>query len=1542
MQMDTTAAEPTVRPCRPCKRLRLLPPALLALLLLLNSLQAWAARHDFHFNTLDSRDGLAQNTVNALLQDSAGFVWIATEGGLHRHDGYALRQFMNDPDDPETLPESFVTSLVEDDVGRLWLGLNTRFIASIDLQTGRIRAYAGLAGAPGEAYRDRVSALLWQPGRGLWVGTGEGVDLFDPQTGQRERRLSFGRYIEARLRGEWLAALPDGTVLAASLEGFFVFAPGSTLPRRIGPERRLHTVRVESDDSVLVGGDEGLLRWRRGSSDLELVLPARSEAEAVRSIARDHDGRLWLALRGAGLGRLDPATSRIDLLRHDPDLDRGLPENRIARVMVDRSGLLWVGGEARGVSTVRPEGSPLTRVLDTRPELQPVLSNNIRSLHESGDGTLWAGTDGRGLVRLVGEEFAFETHYPALRAALAAASPDQIIRVFGIADGGSGRLWLASDVGLFDYRPAQKRAQLQALPLPPGRDQPVTELRHVMRARDGSLWVASFTDGLLWMAADGKDHHWYAYRPGEPNSLSHPLVTHVFEDRDGRIWASTLEGLNRIDPGDRGVLQFRHDPVDPDSLSGNLVRHVRQDPAGNYWVATHSGLNLLMPRTDGRFSVRRFGLGQGLGSSTVYASEVDSDGKVWLSSNAGMARLDPDTGNLLRFDMQDGLQDLEFNGAASLRLRDGRLAFGGVRGINLVNPSHAEPVAFDATVQITSIEVGGVPLAPQALRAPARIEVPLSERVLRFGFSRLDYSFPGRNRYAYRLDGFDADWTLAATRNEAAYTNLAAGNYVLRVRASYRDGRLGDYEARLEIQVVPPWWNSRLAHLGYALSAAGLGLLVFTRQRRERRRERRLVRELSEREERLKLSLWGSGDEFWDWDIRNNRLYRVGAEQLLGPGADAELDTEDFRSRAVHPEDIRRLQQIMQAHIAGRTEFFESEHRVRRGDGGWVWVRSRGKVVERDENGTPIRMAGTARDITASREAERERRIASEVLRSMGEAVAVFDLDLRFSSINPAFSRITGYGEDEVLGQGAELLESSQHDAGFYRDMRETIAATGQWQGEVWQRRRDGEEYLAALEVNAVSDPHGERSHYVWVVNDITDRKRTEQELRYLANYDTLTGLPNRSMLSERLARAVVRARRQGTRVAVLFLDLDRFKDINDSLGHAAGDRILKSAAARLLATVRPQDTVARLGGDEFTVILEDLEDRRHAEEVAQRVLDAFLAALEVEGRSEIIITPSIGISLYPDHALVPTDLLKYADTAMYSAKERGRNTFAFYNETMDAEARRRASLVSALRRALDRREFYLVFQPRMDLEDGRIAGFEALLRWRSEELGEMSPGEFIPVAEETGLILPIGEWVLREACSVLAGWREQGHTALAMSINVSVLQLLRGHVPELIKELLAEYELPPERIELEVTESMVMANAEQATEVLHQLKALGVLLAIDDFGTGYSSLVYLKRLPIDTLKVDKEFVGDLTTDPDDEAITATIITMAHSLGLNVVAEGVETVEQLQYLHEQRCDEIQGYLLSRPIEESDCLHFLQHHDAPTLLASSGLRMPIDR
>ena len=714
------------------------------------------------------------------------------------------------------------------------------------------------------------------------------------------------------------------------------------------------------------------------------------------------------------------------------------------------------------------------------------------------------------------------------------------------------------------------------------------------------------------------------------------------------------------------------------------------------------------------------------------------------------------------------------------------------------------------------------------------------------------------------------------------------------------------------------------AQIVLLLVALLLACLFCRMVSRRRQNEALLHAQIRERESRLNLALWGSGDEYWDWNVLDNSLYRLGAARLLGEGAQESLSTGDWRANAVHPEDQPHVWKRLQEHISGRAESFESEHRIRGANGGWIWVRSRGKIVERDAAGSPLRMAGTARDITEIRHAERERRVALEVLRSMSEAVAVTDLEFDFISVNPSFSRITGYSEAEVVGQPSTLLNATQHSAEFYSRVREILERTGHWAGEMWQRRKDDEEFLGWIEMSEVRDELGVRSHFVAVVTDITDKKRAEQELRYLANYDTLTGLPNRALLSERLSRAVVRARRQETRVAVLFLDLDRFKDINDSLGHAVGDRLLKAAATRLQATVSASDTVARLGGDEFTMVLEDVESVFAVERMARDILLAFSRPLEVDERHEVSITPSLGISLYPDHALLPTDLLKFADTAMYQAKSEGRNTYQIYDETMDVEARRRAAVISALRKAVERGELHLVYQPRMSLTDDSITGVEALLRWRSAELGEINPTVFIPLAEESGLILPIGEWVLGEACRQLKVWRQQGLLDVSMGVNVSVLQLLRGKLAPFLQQLLERHGVPGERVELELTESMVMQNAEQATVVLNELRDLGVSLAIDDFGTGYSSLVYLKRLPIDTLKIDKEFVDDLTRDADDEAITSTIINMGHSLGLNVIAEGVETDAQLEFLRHHGCDEIQGHWLAKPMDGDRCLAFISN------------------
>ncbi len=1519
--------------------------SLLALAVLLLTTAANAARRDYQFSRVSASQGLLQRSVQALVQDDQGFVWIGTQAGLQRFDGQELQQIGGNHGEPGGLPESFVTALALDGRGRLWTGTNGHFLTSIDLVTGEART-ATLRNDP---MRDRVLAIAATDG-GLWVGTAAGIERFELDSGRRVEVLRIANTVRNEKRGvpRSMSLALDATkrLLAATDDGLFRIDPLTQRGERIGTSRLILAVHRDGQQRVWVGGIDGLMQL--GDDDVlrPVLLHGGDPVPAVRQIVADADGRLWLGLYAGGLLRLDPDSGIGKRFDANPAIPGSLHDSQVSSMMIDAGGLLWVGGEAFGLATTPTTGARFSLLIDPANIGENPASNNFRSLLEAEPGVIWAGTNAGSLKRIELANGAVEEFIQPLASALALdPAATRNLRIVGLARGQEMNVVVATDRGLVDLDPTG--ATSRRLSLTANGDATTTaskepQYRCLLRARDGTLWAGTTSSGLLAYTPASGEWRRFGPNPDLPDGLGNSTILSLFEDDRARLWIGTLDGLFVLDPKTGNAERHAHRPGDASSLSNNLVRAVLQTKDGQLWVANHGGLDRVIEdrkSESGAASRLRFehqNAAEGSLIATVYSVLEDSAGKLWMSNNLGITRFDPGTHVVSHYGMADGLQELEFNGGAQLALSDGRLLFGGIQGINLFEPADIVASTYAPPVVLTSLQVGNSGAPQQFLRELTQIDVPQSARLLRLRFAALDFAEPHGTRVEYRLDGFDNDWVRHGSGGEATYTNLDAGNYTLRVRGSNSDGVWSEHELSLPLRVIPEWWNSASARVGYGL----LGLLaiglVLRMQRGRRQSEVAMLRQIAQREERLKLALWGSGDEFWDWDILSNVVHRIGADQLLGRAMEEDLSTDDWRARAVHPDDLGRVQALLQAHITGQTPAFESEHRVRNARGDWIWVRSRGKVVERDTQNNALRIAGTARDITYSRDAERERRIATEVLSSMSEAVAVVDLEFRFVSVNPSFSRITGYTEAEVLGKPSSLLDSTQQHVEFYHQLRETTELEGHWKGEIWQRRKGGDEFLGWIELSEVCDKLGARTHFVAVVADITDQKRAELELRYLANYDTLTGLPNRTLLAERLERAVARARRANSRVGVLFLDLDRFKDINDSMGHAAGDRLLKAAAARLQETVREIDTVARLGGDEFTVVLEDLADAAAAEQMAARIVAAFDAPLEIEGRAETSISPSIGVALYPDHASSPNDLLKFADTAMYQAKDRGRNTWQMYTEAMDAETRRRASMMAALRKALDRGEFSLLFQPKLSLQERRITGVEALLRWNSDELGPISPAVFIPLAEETGLIVAIGEWVLREAAMTLARWRRAGFNDLVMAINISVLQLLRGHLPERVAAVLEECNVPANRIELEVTESMVMANAEQAILAMRALKSLGVSLAIDDFGTGYSSLIYLKRLPIDTLKIDKAFVGDLTTDPDDEAITATIITMAHSLGLNVVAEGAETIDQIGYLNEQGCDEIQGYWLSWPLDDTRCIDFIRDW-SPTCLGTIGGR-----
>ena len=533
------------------------------------------------------------------------------------------------------------------------------------------------------------------------------------------------------------------------------------------------------------------------------------------------------------------------------------------------------------------------------------------------------------------------------------------------------------------------------------------------------------------------------------------------------------------------------------------------------------------------------------------------------------------------------------------------------------------------------------------------------------------------------------------------------------------------------------------------------------------------------------------------------------------------------------------------------------------------------------------------------------------------EGVIITDSNSRILAVNKAFTQVTGYDLEELKGLTPRILQSGRHDAQFYAEMWESLKQSGQWIGEIWNKRKNGEIYPERLTIAAVKDNAGVVGNYVAVFSDITEIKQSQERLDFLAHHDPLTSLPNRLLFNLHLNHSIALAQRDRCQMAVIFIDLDHFKNVNDSLGHDRGDELLKKVAEVLGTQVRKSDTLARLGGDEFILLLNNIEALHHAGTIAEKFLSLLSQSFIVFGH-EIFITASIGISFYPMDGEDANTLVKNADTAMYFAKTHNRNSYHFYSPSMGEHAQERIKLETLLRRSIDRGEMAVHYQPQVNLLTGQLVGMEALLRWNNPELGMVSPIRFIPIAEDTGFIATLGEWVLRTACRQLQEWDSCAINMPCVSVNLSVKQLEYSDIVGIVSRILAETGLPSSRLELEVTESAIMNN-QRALGNLDGLRALGVVLAVDDFGTGYSSLSYLRRLPIQKLKIDRSFVSGMTAEPSREAIVRAIIAMANALGLRTIAEGIETESEAQFLRQEGCHDAQGYLFSQPLPPEELL-----------------------
>jgi diguanylate cyclase (GGDEF)-like protein/PAS domain S-box-containing protein len=697
--------------------------------------------------------------------------------------------------------------------------------------------------------------------------------------------------------------------------------------------------------------------------------------------------------------------------------------------------------------------------------------------------------------------------------------------------------------------------------------------------------------------------------------------------------------------------------------------------------------------------------------------------------------------------------------------------------------------------------------------------------------------------------------------------------------------------------------------------------LLFLLMGRYRRRDMNRLKALRERDERLQLVHTAAVIGVWELDLQTHQtVWSEESEALFGLTPGSFGGSQEAWLALIHPDDRASAQAAMEAWFAAPGPF-SIEYRILHPSAEERWLLSQGNTTF-DHKSQPLRLLGINIDITQRKRSEQHLRQASAVYESSRDGIIITDPQANIVSINPAASQICGYSEMELIGRNPSMLKSGRHSRKFFQQMWSAIVKAGGWSGEIWNRRRDGSVYPEWLRISTVHDTQGRVINYAGVFSDLTHLKRSEAELEHLATHDPLTGLPNRRLLNTRLLFAIKQAQRHDYGLALLLVDLDRFKDINDSFGLNTGDRVLQEMARRVVDCVGDENTVARHSGDELQVLIEEIREPRQAAKIAVQILDALRAPYETDD-NHFFLTASIGISLYPDNGDTPELLIRNADTAVHRAKEQGSNQSEFYSESLSRSALERLSMETGLRMALTHHELELHYQPQLLLASDQLAGVEALVRWRHPERGLIPPDIFIPLAEQSGLIQEIGEWVLDDACRQMAVWRDAGLQIPRVAVNLSAHQLGRSDLIQAVTETLAKYALAPSMLELELTETAIMRNPEKAHQTLEALADLGIALAVDDFGTGYSSLAYLQRLRLHRLKIDKTFVHDLPHNQNNTAICRAIIAMADSLGMVTVAEGVEEASQHDFLQASSCLIGQGWLFAKAMPAAELENWIK-------------------
>ncbi|MEP7703074.1 EAL domain-containing protein [Paraglaciecola sp. 25GB23A] len=1448
------------------------------------------------FQNYSLAQGLSQNTIPDIVEDKRGFMWFATLTGLNRFDGYEFKVYKHDPDIENSLPDSFIRELLVDSSGNLWVGTLSG-LARYNEKSDNFETYNKTNSV---LQHNEILALALDANDRLLVTDEKNLYFYEPETNSFSIRQTLGlplppaiTFIFGEKDKTWIGSFGHGLFLLDN-ETNYLYDLKEKNPWGLSLKATILNDIIKIDNTYWLATNQGVYKFQSDSLTSTLYDTKTKIAisgDDVKSLSQDHLGRLWFATT-TGLSVLDPQNGNIFSYNDKNNVNFGIENIFFLKVYKDSKDTLWFGSYSGGIYKHTPQTLHID-FFQKNTNSNSLSGNNIWGIAQDDNDKIWLATQSNGLSEFDPENYSFKHHLKDFKH-----------NIWNLLVDDLNQIWVASSGGLFVYKKDDKGQLRLVVALSQGNH---IEYIHNIAGR---IWIKSSTNKI-----ESINPRTFEFDSIPLTNSNIKEVNPVFLDSRNNLWLVTTLGIMLYNLDTKQVNQLIFNFNDNVSYFSSIA-----ETEDAFWLSSLTHGILILDKNSYKV-IKQIDTTNGLSGNQITKSFVVGK-SLWVGTTvAGINEVSLDKREVIQTISPKRLDYNELNEGAALLSRNNKLYFGGTNGFLLFDPKERSltveqlnkkqlnpdiaPVIIQ--LKIASEEVSlYTPLSPltESIESVERIKLPANEYILSFKFAQLNPVEPEDIQYRYRLLGYSDKWaeTDIDSPRRAPFNLLEYGDYEFQVQSRIGGSPWSSIRS-VKIEMSPPIHKSQKAMILYSV----LLTLILIYWIKQTRAKRAIQQSIQENEERLKLTLWSSGDELWDWDIYQGQVFRSNTWGTLDFPQD-DIRVNSAYEANIHPNDIVKVQETLREHLKDKSEHYEVTYRARTYKGEWVWLLDRGKVVSRDNNNQAQRMTGTLKNISHLKLAEEQLKLFKRSIETISDGVFITDSAFKFISVNNSYCKYTGETKEQAL---VSYLTFHQYPGAFTEEVKKAIRQKGNWFGEVESRRTDGEKYEMELNIDAINDEDGKPSHYVGVFSDITTRKTTEKELLKLANTDPLTDLPNRSFFQASHNNIV----RRDTHHALICLDMDNFKKINDSLGHQTGDVLIKQIAKRLQRISGTEATCYRLGGDEFSILIDKSTDVHRITHFAQTILDDMARPFLIN-KQEFVLGASLGIAFYPEDGSTPQELLKNADTAMYFAKNAGGNKYQFFSGEMNQNAVRQLQIENLIRHGLKEDLFTVFYQPKVDIASGKLVSMEALVRYEHPDKGLVSPSQFIPLAEETGQIIDIGEVVLRKACEETKRWVDAGLFTGRVAVNISARQFELPDLDERIISILQRAGLSPLHLECEITEGTLMQNPESALRMMQRLRERGIHLALDDFGTGYSSLAYLKRFPINTLKIDKAFIDDIATSSEDRHMAQAIITIAHNLGLKVVAEGVEHENQLSILRRFKCEMLQGYLYSKPLSST--------------------------